>query len=83
MHPLKDDKILTDWNGLMIAALARASIILEEPSYLEAAKKSSEFVLNKISKNGKLLKRFRNNKADINSHLDDYAFMSWGLLEIY
>ena len=83
IHPLKDDKILTDWNGLMIAALARASIILEEPSYLEAAKKSSEFVLNKISKNGKLLKRFRNNKADINSHLDDYAFMSWGLLEIY
>ena len=83
VHPLKDDKILSDWNGLMIAALARASIIFQEPSYLKAAKKSSEFVLNKISKNGKLLKRFRNNKAAINAHLDDYAFISWGLLEIY
>jgi len=83
VHPLKDDKILTDWNGLMIAALARASIIFQEPSYLEAAKKSCNFVLNNISKNGKLLKRFRNNKAAINSHLDDYAFISWALLEIY
>ena len=83
VHPLKDDKILTDWNGLMIAALARASIIFQEPSYLEAAIKSSSFVLNKISKNGKLLKRFRNNQAAINSHLDDYAFITWGLLEIY
>ena len=83
IHPLKDDKILTDWNGLMIAALARASIIFQEPSYLEAAIKSSSFVLNKISKNGKLLKRFRNNQAAINSHLDDYAFITWGLLEIY
>jgi len=68
---------------LMIASLARASIIFQEPSYLKAAKKSSEFVLNKISKDGKLLKRFRNNKAAINAHLDDYAFISWGLLEIY
>jgi len=83
VHPLKDDKILTDWNGLMIAALARASIVLNEPAYLEAAIKSSEFVLNKITKDGKLLKRYRNNKAAINAHLDDYAFMSWGLLEIY
>ena len=83
VHPLKDDKILTDWNGLMIAALARASIVLNEPAYLEAAIKSSEFVLNNITKDGKLLKRYRNNKAAINAHLDDYAFMSWGLLEIY
>ena len=83
IHPLKDDKILTDWNGLMIAAFARASIIFKDDTYLKAAIKSSEFVLNKISKNGKLLKRFRNNKAAINSHLDDYAFISWGLLEIY
>ena len=83
IHPLKDDKILTDWNGLMIAALARSSILLEDPSYLEAAIKSSEFVLDKISKDGKLLKRFRNNKAAINAHLDDYVFMSWGLLELF
>ena len=67
----------------MIAALARASIVLNEPAYLEAAIKSSEFVLNNITKDGKLLKRYRNNKAAINAHLDDYAFMSWGLLEIY
>ena len=83
IHPLKDDKILTDWNGLMIAALAKAAIVLDEPAYLDAAEKAAEFVLNSISKGERLLKRYRNDVAALDAHLDDYAFMSWGLLELY
>ena len=83
IHPLKDDKILTDWNGLMIAALAKAAIVLDEPVYLDAAEKASEFVLHSISKGERLLKRYRNGVAALDAHLDDYAFMVWGLLELY
>ncbi len=83
IHPLKDDKILTDWNGLMIAALAKAAIVLDEPVYLDAAEKAAEFVLHSISKGERLLKRYRNGVAALDAHLDDYAFMAWGLLELY
>ncbi len=83
IHPLKDNKILTDWNGLMIAALAKAAIVLDEPVYLDAAEKAAEFVLHSISKGERLLKRYRNGVAALDAHLDDYAFMAWGLLELY
>jgi len=83
VHPYKDDKILTDWNGLMIAALAKAAIVLNEPVYLDAAEKAAEFVLHSISKGERLLKRYRNGVAALDAHLDDYAFMAWGLLELY
>ena len=83
IHPLKDDKILTDWNGLMIAALAKAAIVLDEPVYLDAAEKAAEFVLHSISEGERLLKRYRNGVAALDAHLDDYAFMAWGLLELY
>ncbi|MEE3150033.1 MAG: thioredoxin domain-containing protein, partial [Candidatus Neomarinimicrobiota bacterium] len=83
IHPLKDDKILTDWNGLMIAALAKAAIVLDEPVYLDAAEKAAKFVLHSISKGERLLKRYRNGVAALDAHLDDYAFMAWGLLELY
>jgi len=83
IHPLKDDKILTDWNGLMIAALAKAAIVLNEPGYLDAAEKAAKFVLHSISKEERLLKRYRNGVAALDAHLDDYAFMVWGLLELY
>ena len=83
IHPLKDDKILTDWNGLMIAALAKAAIVLNEPGYLDAAEKAAKFVLHSISKGERLLKRYRNGVAALDAHLDDYAFMTWGLLELY
>ena len=83
IHPLKDDKILTDWNGLMIAALAKAAIVLDEPVYLDAAEKAAEFALDSISEGERLLKRYRNGVAALDAHLDDYAFMAWGLLELY
>jgi len=84
IHPYKDDKILTDWNGLMIAAMARASQALQDPQYAEAAKKSANFILQKMkSGDGSLLHRYREGEAGLPAHVDDYAFFIWGLLELY
>ena len=84
IHPHKDDKILTDWNGLMIAALARASQILDTPAYAEAAQKASAFILKTLrTKDGRLLHRFRDGEAAIPAMADDYAFLVWGLIELY
>lgn len=84
IHPQKDDKILTDWNGLMIAAFARAGQVLDEPKYTAAAKKAADYVLTTLTdKNGRLLKRSRLGKAGLTAHLEDYAFVVWGLLDLY
>ena len=84
VHPFKDDKILTDWNGLMIAALAKAGRVLNEEVYIAAAEKAANFILQDLTDDkGRLLKRFRKGKAGLSAHLNDYAFMVWGLLELY
>lgn len=84
IHPLKDDKILTDWNGLMIAALAVAGRVLDEPSYITAAKRAVDFIWKTLrDENGLLLKRFRDGESGLPAHLDDYAFLVWGMLEIH
>jgi|WetSurMetagenome_2_1015567.scaffolds.fasta_scaffold08423_1 uncharacterized protein len=85
-HPLKDDKILTDWNGLMIAALARASQALagaKASEYERAAIKAADFILQEMmTADGRLLHRYRIG-AGIAAGLDDYAFLIWGLLDLY
>ncbi len=84
IHPYKDDKILTDWNGLMIAALAKAARAFDDPAYLDAAKKAAAFVLKKLrAENGRLIHRYREGQAGLPAHIDDYAFFCWGLLELY
>ena len=83
IHPLKDDKILTDWNGLMIASMARAGRVLDKQNYIDTAKRSAEFILNNLTDRGRLLKRFRNGKAGLQPHIDDYSFFVWGLIELY
>jgi len=84
IHPLKDDKILTDWNGLMIAAFAVAGRVLNEPSYISTAKRAANFVWETLrDENGLLMKRFRDSEAGLPAHLDDYAFLVWGMLEIH
>jgi len=84
VHPLKDDKILTDWNGLMIAALALGGQALNEPKYTAAAEKATKFILKKLrNDNGRLNKRYRKGVSGLPAHLDDYAFMVWGLLNLY
>jgi uncharacterized protein len=84
VHPFKDDKILTDWNGLMISAFAKAAQAFENENYLIIAKKSADFILsNMLDKNGRLLHRFRDGQAGIAASIDDYAFMIAALLDIY
>ncbi len=84
IHPYKDDKILTDWNGLMIAALSMAGRAFNEQEYEDAAEKAANFILKDMSDDkGKLLHRYREGEAGITANLDDYAFMIWGLLELY
>ena len=84
VHPSKDDKVLTDWNGLMIAALARASQVLGEEEYLRAAVKAADFFLEKmLDKNGTLYHRFVKGEMAVEGFLDDYAFLVWGLIEVY
>ena len=80
----KDDKILTAWNGLMIAALAKAGLALNERSYLEAAKRAASFISQNLTdQNGRLLARWREGESAHSGKLDDYAFLAWGLLELY
>ena len=84
IHPMKDDKILTDWNGLMIAACAKAASALEEPLYATAAKNAADFIWDRLrGEDGKLLKRYRDGEAGLPAHLDDYAYLVWGFLELY
>jgi len=84
VHPFRDDKILTDWNGMMIAALAIAGRNLNEPAYIRAAREATDFLLRYLrKKDGRLLHRFRGDKAGLEAHLDDYAFLVWGLIELY
>lgn len=84
IHPAKDDKILTDWNALMIAALARASRALDEPDYLAAAERAAGFILTRLrGPDGRLLHRYRGGEAGLAATLDDYAFMIWALVEVY
>lgn len=84
IHPLKDDKILTSWNGLMIAALAKGSQALSEPAYARVAQKAADFILEKMRTPSKgLFRRFREGQVAYPGFLDDYAFFIWGLIELY
>ncbi len=84
IHPRKDDKILTDWNGLMISALAKSARVFDEAEYEDAAKRAADFVIkNMCSANGRLLHRYRDGQAAIPASIDDYAFFIWGLIELY
>ncbi len=80
----KDDKILTAWNGLMIAALAKAGQVLQAPEYLDAAGRAVDFVEKHLADpRGRLQARWRDGQSAIPGKLDDYAFYCWGLLELY
>ncbi|MBT3762746.1 MAG: thioredoxin domain-containing protein [Candidatus Marinimicrobia bacterium] len=84
IHPIKDDKILTDWNGLMIAAFTKAGVAFQSKQYIEIAEKSAQFIFKNLTDDkGRLKKRYRKGKSGLDAHLDDYAFLVWGLLELY
>ena len=83
-RPGRDDKVLAGWNGLMIAALSRAAGAFERPDYALAAARAARFVLGTLrDAQGGLLRRWRDGEAAIPAFAEDYAYLAWGLLELY
>jgi len=84
VRPLRDDKVIASCNGLMMAAFAKAYMALRDPAYLDAARRSAEFVLSKMRDgSGRLYRRFRQEQVAVPAYSDDYAMLVWGLLETY
>ena len=84
VRPAVDDKVLTGWNGLAIAALARAGRAFGHAPYVEAAVRALEFVLARLrTPDNRLLHRYRDGEAGIAGQAEDYAYLVWGLLEVY
>ena len=82
--PLVDDKVLTDWNGMAIEAMASGGAFFDEPRYREAAKRAADFLLSSLRRGeGKLRHVYRNGEAKIDAFLDDYAFLMEGLLTLH
>ncbi|MEW6356491.1 MAG: thioredoxin domain-containing protein [Planctomycetota bacterium] len=81
--PGKDDKILSDWNGLMISALARGYQVLGDETYRAAAEGAAGFILTKMKSGDRLLHAYRKGRGHIDGNLDDYAFMTAALLDLY
>jgi len=84
VKPGLDDKILAAWNGLMIGALADGYRVLRDPRYLEAAERAAAFILDKLSReDGGLYRTYRAGKAHLDAYLEDYAYLSEGLIDLY
>jgi len=82
-RPLTDDKVLADWNGLMIGAMARAGARLAEPRYVAAAERAAGFALSRMASGETLLHAYRGERARVPAFLDDYAFLVEGLLQLH
>lgn len=83
IKPDRDEKILTAWNGLMLASFAEAGVILDRADYVEAARQNAEFVLTHLKHDGLLLRTWKDGVAKFNAYLEDYAFLIEGLLTLY
>jgi uncharacterized protein YyaL (SSP411 family) len=83
IQPHKDDKVITAWNGLTIAALAKLALVTGQTDLADIASRGIEFVKKNLFKQGRLLRRWRQGDAGIPAFLEDYTFMIWGLLELY
>jgi len=84
-RPQRDEKILSSWNGLMIAALAKASAALKRPQWAQAARRAADFFLTHMwdPASGRLWRRHAGGEAAVEGQADDYAFLAWGLLELH
>ena len=81
--PGLDDKVLTGWNGLIIASLAKGARVLDEPKFAQAASKAANFILMEMRKDGRLLRSYREGQAHLTAYLSDYAFFVEALLNLY
>ncbi len=83
IKPFRDEKVLTAWNGLMLATFSEAAAIFNNNDYLEIAKKNADFILENLQKDGYLLRTWKDGKAKLNAYLEDYANFADGLTELY
>ncbi len=83
IKPARDEKILTAWNGLMLASFAEAAAILEREDYADVARKNARFVLQNLFRDGLLLRTYKDGQAKLNGYLEDYAFFIDGLLSLF
>jgi len=81
--PLRDEKILTAWNGLMISAYARAGLVLERDEYVQAARRAAHFVLRELHDDARLYRSYKDGAAKLDGYLEDYAFFIAALLDLY
>jgi uncharacterized protein YyaL (SSP411 family) len=82
-RPHLDDKIIAAWNGLMISAFARAGAALNEPRYIDAAKRAAEFVRRNLWTDGVLFRSYREGRSNIEGFADDYAFVIQAIVDLY
>jgi uncharacterized protein YyaL (SSP411 family) len=84
VRPARDDKVLTAWNGMMLRAFAEAGRVLNEPTYIQAARNNAEFLLHTMRADGKLLRTWKpGHQAHLNAYLEDYANLADGLIALY
>ncbi|TMN21457.1 thioredoxin domain-containing protein [Lentibacillus cibarius] len=83
VYPHVDDKVLTSWNAMMIAALAKAGSAFNEPAYTDTAKETMAFVERNLIQDDRLMARYRDGDVRFNGYLDDYAFLIWSYIELY
>src|SRR5829696_1247584 len=83
VKPDRDEKILTAWNGLMLASFAEAGVILNRPDYTDAARRNADFVLANLRRDGALLRTWKGGTAKFNGYLEDYAFLTEGLVTLF
>jgi hypothetical protein len=83
VKPFRDEKILTAWNGLMLATFAESAAILESKECLQIARKNADFILGNLQKDGYLLRTFKDGRGKLNAYLEDYANFADGLIELF
>ena len=83
IKPFRDEKIITAWNGLMLSGLAEAIKISPQPLFIDAAKRTIDFIFAKLFRDGFLLHSYKDGQAKLLGYLDDYAFTAVGLLDMY
>ena len=83
IKPLRDEKIIAAWNGLMLSGLAEAIKVSDNPASIDAAKRTIDFIFNNMFRDGFLLHTYKDGQAKLFGYLDDYAFLATGLLDLY
>ena len=83
VKPFRDEKVLTAWNGLMLAAFAEAAAVLNDPNYLAIAKRNADFILAELQHEGRLRRTWKDGQAKLNAYIEDYANFADGLIALY